>query len=52
MVRDQPQFPPKKIREPTKEEKKALREWRRDDNKLCSWLIATMEPSISEVMSY
>jgi gag-polypeptide of LTR copia-type len=37
---------PKKSGEPTEEEKKALREWRRDDNKVCSWLIATMEPCI------
>jgi hypothetical protein len=27
---------PKIPGEPTKEEKKALREWRRDDNKVCS----------------
>jgi gag-polypeptide of LTR copia-type len=27
---------PKKIGESTKEEKKALREWRRDDNKVCN----------------
>jgi hypothetical protein len=51
MARDQSQFQ-KKTEEPTEEEKKAPREWRRDDNKVCSWLIVNMEPSISEVMSY
>jgi hypothetical protein len=42
----------KKTGELTEEEKKALREWRRDDNKVRSWLIAIMKPIISEVMSY
>jgi hypothetical protein len=42
----------KKIGEPTEEEKKSLGQWQRDDNNVCSWLIAIMELSISEVMSY
>jgi hypothetical protein len=42
----------KKIGEPTEEKNKALKEWRRDDNNVCSWLVTTMEPSISEIMPY
>jgi ribonuclease HII len=36
----------------SEEEKKALMEWIRDDNKVCSWLVATIEPHISELWSY
>jgi hypothetical protein len=45
-------IPKKKIGEPTEEKNKALKEWRRDDNNVCSWLVTTMEPSISEIMPY
>jgi gag-polypeptide of LTR copia-type len=43
---------PKKPGDPIDNEKKALREWQRDDDKVCSWLIAIMELGISEVMLY
>jgi hypothetical protein len=51
MVRVHRQFQ-KKSGEPTEEEKKTIKEWQRDDNKVCSWLIANMKPNISVVMSY
>jgi hypothetical protein len=53
LVNDERPIPiSKKPNEPREDEKKALREWRRDDKKVCNWLIETIEPNISEVMSY
>jgi gag-polypeptide of LTR copia-type len=38
--------------EPTEDEKKAIREWRKSDNRVAAWLLATMEPHISKIMTY
>jgi hypothetical protein len=38
--------------EPIEDEKKAIREWRESDNKVVAWLLATMEPHISKIMTY
>jgi gag-polypeptide of LTR copia-type len=37
---------------PTDEEKKAIREWRKNDNRVAGWLLATMEPHIAKIMTY
>jgi hypothetical protein len=38
--------------EPTKDEKRAIREWRNNDNIVAGWLLATMEPHIAKIMTY
>jgi gag-polypeptide of LTR copia-type len=38
--------------EPTEDEKKAIKEWRKSDNRVAAWLLATMEPHISKIMTY
>ena len=37
---------------PTVEERKEISEWRKSDNLVMSWLLATMEPHISDLMTY
>jgi gag-polypeptide of LTR copia-type len=37
---------------PTKEEKRAIREWRKNDNRVAGWLLATVEPHISKIMTF
>jgi gag-polypeptide of LTR copia-type len=36
----------------TKEENKALKDWKKNDNKVAAWLLATMEPHIVKIMTY
>jgi gag-polypeptide of LTR copia-type len=43
---------PKNYEAPTKDEKKAIREWRKGDNKVAGWLLTTMEPHIAKIMTY
>jgi gag-polypeptide of LTR copia-type len=38
--------------EPTEDEKRAIREWGKSDNRVAAWLLATMEPHISKIMTY
>jgi gag-polypeptide of LTR copia-type len=37
---------------PTVEEKVAIREWRKRDNQVAGWLLATMEPYVAKIMTY
>jgi hypothetical protein len=37
---------------PTAEEKVTIREWRKRDNQVVGWLLATMEPHIAKIMTY
>jgi gag-polypeptide of LTR copia-type len=37
---------------PTAEEKVAIREWRKRDNQVVGWLLATMESHIAKIMTY
>jgi gag-polypeptide of LTR copia-type len=37
---------------PTAEEKVTIREWRKRDNQVADWLLATMEPHIVKIMTY
>lgn len=37
---------------PTAEEKKEISEWRKSDNLVMSWLRTSMEPHISDLMTY
>jgi hypothetical protein len=37
---------------PTAEEKKAIKQWDKDDTMVIGWLLATMEPHINDLMSY
>jgi hypothetical protein len=37
---------------PTEDEKKAIREWCKNDNRVARWLLATMEPHIVKIMTY
>jgi hypothetical protein len=37
---------------PTEDEKKAIREWQKNDNQVVGWLIAIMEPHIVKIMTY
>jgi hypothetical protein len=43
---------PKNYEAPTKDEKKAIREWRKGDNRVVGWLLATIEPHIAKIMTY
>jgi macrodomain Ter protein organizer (MatP/YcbG family) len=36
----------------TEEENKALKDWKKNDNKVSDWLLATMEPHIAKIMTY
>jgi hypothetical protein len=38
--------------EPLEDENKAIREWRKSDNRVAAWLLATMEHHISKIMTY
>jgi hypothetical protein len=38
--------------EPVEDEKRVIREWRKNDNKVAGWLLATMEPHITKIMTY
>jgi hypothetical protein len=38
--------------EPTEYEKRAIREWCKNDNRMARWLLATMEPHIAKIMTY
>jgi gag-polypeptide of LTR copia-type len=38
--------------EPTEDEKRAIREWCKNDNRVVRWLLATMEPHITKIMTY
>jgi gag-polypeptide of LTR copia-type len=43
---------PKVSGDPTEEEKRAIKEWRKNDNRTYSWLIATMESHVAYIISY
>jgi hypothetical protein len=43
---------PNVIGAPTEEEKRAIREWRKNDNRVAGWLLAIMEPHISKIMTF
>jgi gag-polypeptide of LTR copia-type len=38
--------------EPIEDEKRAIRGWRKSDNRVAASLLATMEPHISKIMTY
>jgi TRAP-type mannitol/chloroaromatic compound transport system permease small subunit len=37
---------------PTAEENVLIREWRKRDNQVIVWLLATMEPHVAKIMTY
>jgi gag-polypeptide of LTR copia-type len=36
----------------TEEENKALKDWKKNDNKVAGWLLATMDPHIIKIITY
>jgi gag-polypeptide of LTR copia-type len=43
---------PKTTGDPTNDEKKAIREWKKNENRVAGWLLATMEPHIAKIMTF
>jgi hypothetical protein len=43
---------PKVSGDPIEEEKRVIKEWRKNDNRTCTWLISTMEPHVADIISY
>jgi gag-polypeptide of LTR copia-type len=43
---------PRSVGALTEEENKALKDWKKNDNKVAGWLLATMEPYIAKIMTY
>jgi hypothetical protein len=52
-VTDENKIPvPVAIEAPTAEESKAIKQWRKDDTLVISWLLSTMVSHINDLMSY
>jgi hypothetical protein len=43
---------PKIARAPIEEKNKVIRQWKKNDNRVLRWLLATMEPHIFKIMTY